>query len=83
MTFNVLLRFNGGNGKKERGSMMKYRILGRTSLKVSEIALGCEGFLKQDDAFAQAMFRRALNAGGLRPNGERAGTLPAGGPDGH
>lgn len=42
---------------------MQYRTLGRTGLKVSEIALGCEGFLLQDDSFAEEMFRVALDAG--------------------
>lgn len=42
---------------------MKKRTLGRTGLKVSEIALGCEGFLTQDDAFAASMFGIALDAG--------------------
>lgn len=43
--------------------MMQYRTLGRTGLRVSEIALGCEGFVLQDDAFAEAMFQTALDAG--------------------
>lgn len=43
---------------------MKYKILGRTGLKVSEIALGCEGFMKKsnqevkefvDQAYAQGI----------------------------
>lgn len=42
---------------------MQYRKLGRTNLSVSEIALGCEGFLLQDDAFAEKMFELALEAG--------------------
>lgn len=42
---------------------MEYRVLGRTGLKVSEIALGCEGFVQQDDAFAQEMFCVALESG--------------------
>lgn len=42
---------------------MEYRILGRSGLKVSEIALGCEGFSEADDAKAAALFRLALDAG--------------------
>jgi len=42
---------------------MNVRTLGRTGLKVSEIALGCEGFVSQDDAFAEEMFRLALAEG--------------------
>lgn len=43
--------------------MMQYRTLGRTGLRVSEIALGCEGLVLQDDAFAEGLFRAALDAG--------------------
>ena len=42
---------------------MRYRTLGRTGLKVSEIALGCEGFLEKDAAFYDEMFDLALSAG--------------------
>lgn len=42
---------------------MIYRELGKTGLKVSEIALGCEGFNKKDEAFTNEMFERALKAG--------------------
>lgn len=42
---------------------MEYRTLGRTGLRVSEIALGCEGFVERDDAFAEEMFRIALEGG--------------------
>ena len=33
---------------------MRYRVLGRSGLRVSEIGLGCEGFVLQDDAFARS-----------------------------
>lgn len=36
---------------------MQYRKLGRTGLQVSEIGLGCEGFVLKDDAFAGEIFR--------------------------
>lgn len=42
---------------------MNYRELGRTGLKVSEIALGCEGFNGRDAAYAKEMFDLALSNG--------------------
>ncbi len=42
---------------------MRYRELGRTGLKVSEIALGCEGFVYRDETFTKAMFEIAMAAG--------------------
>ena len=42
---------------------MRYRELGNTGLKVSEIALGCEGFLGKDEAFTNELFGIALDAG--------------------
>ncbi|MDD3347120.1 aldo/keto reductase [Oscillibacter sp.] len=42
---------------------MQYRELGRTGLRVSELALGCEGFNDADSSFADALFQAALKAG--------------------
>lgn len=42
---------------------MEYRILGNTGLKVSVIALGCEGFLNKSEAFTQEIFSYALAHG--------------------
>ena len=43
---------------------MKYREIKRCSdLKVSEIALGCEGFMEKTALECRAMFDRALELG--------------------
>ena len=59
---------------------MNYRPLGRTGLQVSEIGLGSEAFVKQDDAFAQGLLKAArekrtggcISCGAGRPFGGRA-----------
>lgn len=42
---------------------MEYRTLGRTGLRVSEIALGCEGFNGKTAEFASELFSLALGQG--------------------
>lgn len=42
---------------------MNYRDLGNTGIRVSEVALGCEGFLGQSREFTCDMFDRAIAAG--------------------
>ena len=42
---------------------MEYRELGRTGLRVSEIGLGCEGFVGKTEEETQALMTQAVEAG--------------------
>jgi len=42
---------------------MKYRSLGNTGLRVSEIGLGCEGFVGKSDVFTGKLLNRAIECG--------------------
>lgn len=42
---------------------MDYRKLGRTGMTVSEIGLGCEGFVGKDDEYTRKLFEMALEHG--------------------
>ena len=42
---------------------MDYRKLGKTGLMVSEIGLGCEGFVDKDEAFCLALMEKAMENG--------------------
>ncbi len=43
--------------------MMHLRALGNTGIRVSEIGLGCEGFLEKDETFTRNLFALALDHG--------------------
>ena len=42
---------------------MKYRALGMTGMMVSEIGLGCEGFIGRDETYTREILDRAIAAG--------------------
>ena len=51
-----------GNKEKEKEDM-RYRELGNTGLRASEIGLGCEGFAEEDCAMARKLFDEAERLG--------------------